>query len=223
MPNAEDSAADTRKRQRGIRNTVIVLLLIVMLVMALAAHKILRPQPMSEAELRAHNAFLFERPRRFSDFTLIDHHNETFERQQLTDHWSLVYFGFTHCPDICPMALMDINRTLETLPEDLRKKTRVILVTLDPARDSPEVLQQYVTAFNPEFIGVTGEFLTIRRFANELNVAFAKTPLGEDYTIDHSTHLVLLNPKGDFHAFFRPPFHPETLGVSFKAIADRWR
>lgn len=212
----------SQEQQRGIRKTVLILVAIVIAVMALAAYKVLRPQPMSVEQLQTHNAFLFETPRAFNNFSLTDHNNDTFTRQQLQEKWSLVYFGFTHCPDICPTTLMEIKRTLDSLPEANRESTRVVLVTLDPARDTPTLLQQYVTAFDPTFTGVTGEFLDIRRFANEVNVAFAKTPLGNDYTIDHSTHLVLINPKGDYHAFFRPPFNSDTLGVTLPEIMKRW-
>lgn len=213
---------NTPAQQRGIRNTVLILVAIVITVMALAVYKVLRPQAMSIEQLQTHHGFLFETPRRFNDFSLIDHQNRPFTRQQLQEKWSLIYFGFTHCPDICPTALTEIKRTLDNLPQAMRDNTRVVLVTLDPARDTPAILQQYVNAFDPAFIGVTGEFLDIRRFANEVNVAFAKTPLGDDYTIDHSTHLVLINPKGDYHAFFRPPFTSDTLGITLPEIMARW-
>lgn len=212
----------TQEQRRGIRKTVLMLVAIVSAVMALAAYKVLRPQAMSVEQLQTHNAFLFATPRAFNDFSLIDHNNAAFTRQQLQEKWSLVYFGFTHCPHICPTALTEIKRTLENLPPAMRDKSQVVLVTLDPARDTPATLQQYVNAFDADFIGVTGEFLDIRRFANEVNIAFVKTPLADDYTVDHSTHLVLINPKGDYHAFFRPPFTNDTLGVSLPEIMNRW-
>lgn len=212
----------TQEQRRGIRKTVLMLVAIVSAVMALAAYKVLRPQAMSVEQLQTHNAFLFATPRAFNDFSLIDHNNAAFTRQQLQEKWSLVYFGFTHCPHICPTALTEIKRTLENLPPAMRDKSQVVLVTLDPARDTPATLQQYVNAFDADFIGVTGEFLDIRRFANEVNIAFVKTPLADDYTVDHNTHLVLINPKGDYHAFFRPPFTNDTLGVSLPEIMNRW-
>lgn len=213
----------SRQQQAGIRRTLIILLVIIVAVLALTVHKVLRPQALNEQQLQALNAFVFDQPRRFSDLALLDHRQQPFTREKFLGQWSLVYFGFTHCPDICPTGLMDINRVLAGLPAPLQENTQVVLVSLDPVRDTPEVLAQYVTAFNPDFTGVTGDFVAIRRFANELNVAFAKTRLGDDYTIDHSTHLVLLNPAGDFHGFFRPPFHPDTLGTSLPAIVSQWR
>lgn len=209
---------DVGKRKRGIRNTVILLLVLVAVAMGLIVYKVTKPRVLTPVELRNYDAIVFEKPRQFSDIALTDHNGKEFTRAQLQGKWSLIFFGFTHCPDICPMTLLDLNRLLPDLPEDIRKNTQVILVSLDPARDTPEVLKEYVAAFNPDFIGVTGEFLTIRRFANEVNVAFAKVTQGDDYTVDHSGNLVLINPRGDYHGFFKPPFDTEKLQITYPSI-----
>lgn len=209
---------DLGKRKRGIRNTVALLLVLVAVAMGLIVYKVTKPRILTAVELRNYDAIVFEKPRQFSDITLTDHNGNDFTRAQLQGKWSLIFFGFTHCPDICPMTLLELNRLLPDLPEDIRKNTQVILVTLDPARDTPQVLKEYVAAFNPNFIGVTGEFLAIRRFANEVNVAFAKVTQGEDYTVDHSGNLVLINPRGDYHGFFKPPFDTEKLQITYPSI-----
>lgn len=209
---------DLGKRKRGIRNTVILLLVLVAVAMGLIVYKVTKPRVLTPVELRNYDAIVFEKPRQFSDIALTDHNGKEFTRAQLQGKWSLIFFGFTHCPDICPMTLLDLNRLLPDLPEDIRKHTQVILVSLDPARDTPEVLKEYVAAFNPDFVGVTGEFLTIRRFANEVNVAFAKVTQGDDYTVDHSGNLVLINPRGDYHGFFKPPFDTEKLQITYPSI-----
>lgn len=209
---------DLGKRKRGIRNTVVLLLVLVAVAMGLIVYKVTKPRILTPVELRNYDAIVFEKPRQFSDITLTDHNGNDFTRAQLQGKWSLIFFGFTHCPDICPMTLLELHRLLPDLPEDVRKNTQVILVTLDPARDTPQVLKEYVAAFNPNFIGVTGEFLTIRRFANEVNVAFAKVTQGEDYTVDHSGNLVLINPRGDYHGFFKPPFDTEKLQITYPSI-----
>lgn len=209
---------DFDRRKRGIRNTVILLSLIVIAVVGLIAYKVTRPRLLDQMELRAQDAILFDKPRRFSDFELVDHHGQPFRREQLQGKWSLLYFGFTHCPDICPMTLVDLSRLLPMLSKEIAANTQVVLVSLDPARDTPEKLSAYMPNFHQDFIGVTGDFLTIRRFANELNVAFAKVTQGEDYTVDHSGNIVLLNPRGDYHAFFKPPFDNEKLKLTYSSI-----
>ena len=220
MTDTPEENFDLASRQRGIRNTVIILLLIVASVVGLIVHKVTKPRILDQMELRAQDAILFDTPRRFSDFQLTDDHGEPFTREDLQGKWSLLFFGFTHCPDICPLTLLDLSRLLPTLPKEIAEDTQVILVSLDPARDTPEVLNEYVAAFNKDFIGVTGEFLTLRRFANELNVAFAKVTQGEDYTVDHSGNIVLINPMGDYHGFFKPPFSVDKLQLTYPSIVS---
>ncbi len=218
MTDTPEDNFDLASRQRGIRNTVIILLLIVATVIGLIVHKVTKPRILDQMELRAQDAIVFDTPRRFSDFELIDDQGEPFTREDLQGKWSLLFFGFTQCPDICPLTLLDLSRLMPALPQEIADNTQVILVSLDPARDTPEVLAEYVAAFNRDFIGVTGEFLTLRRFANELNVAFAKVTQGEDYTVDHSGNIVIINPMGDYHGFFKPPFSVEKLQLTFTSV-----
>lgn len=214
---------DIASRRRGIRTTVTLLLVIVALVLGLTVYKVLRPKPLDGEELRALNAIVFDKPRRLSDFSLVDHHNKPFSREQLQGKWSLIFFGFTHCPDICPMTLVDMDNLKDVLPPELASKTQILLVSLDPARDTPEELATYLANFDEEFIGVTGDFLAIRRFANEVNVAFAKVTQGDDYTVDHSANIVLINPMGDYHGFFKPPFEIDKLHQAYAAIVKGFR
>lgn len=209
---------DLENRRRGIRKTVLILLLIVATSIGLVVYKTTKPRLLTSAELREQNAIVFDTPRRFSDFELLDQQGKTFTRIQLQGKWSLIFFGFTQCPDICPMTLLDLQRLLPELPKDIAANTQVILVSLDPARDTPELLKDYLAAFNKDFIGVTGDFLSIRRFANEVNVAFAKVTQDDDYTIDHSGNIVLINPMGDYHGFFKPPFATDQLQLTYAAI-----
>ncbi|MGD8175265.1 SCO family protein [Marinimicrobium sp. ARAG 43.8] len=216
-----DNAGDRQEVQRrGVRRTVAVLVVAVLVVMGLQVYKVTRDPPLDREALREAGTMVFEQPRRISAFELVDHRGQPFTQNNLQEHWTLAFFGFTHCPDICPMAMADLSRMMEQLPPALAKQTQVLLVTLDPARDTPEVLAEYVPYFHDDFIGVTGEFLTIKRFANQVNVAFAKVTQGNDYTVDHSGHVVLFNPRGDYHAFFRPPLDPVKLGEHYQTIVN---
>jgi protein SCO1/2 len=92
-------------------------------------------------------------------------------------------------------------------------------VTVDPARDSVEKLADYVPYFHPDFIGVTGDFLTILSFAGNVNAAFQKIPLeGGNYTMDHSANLFIINDKGDFQGFIKPPLTPEKIAADYEAV-----
>jgi len=100
------------QRKRGIRNTVIFLMVLVAIAMGLIVYKVTKPRILTAVELRNYDAIVFDKPRQFSDIALIDHNGQAFTRAQLQDKWSLIFFGFTHCPDICPMTLLDLNRLL---------------------------------------------------------------------------------------------------------------
>ncbi|WP_339617826.1 SCO family protein [uncultured Gilvimarinus sp.] len=210
-----DAKAQTR---RGIRLTVIGCLVFITLLLTLLVNKLTTPRVMTADELRLNGAVVFETPRRFDDFALRNQKGEPFTREDFVGQWSLVFFGFTHCPDICPTTMAELDRLVSKLPDDIAKETQVVLVSLDPARDTPEVLSEYVGYFDPNFIGVTGDFLTLRRFANQVNVAFNKVTVGDDYTVDHSGNIVLINPRGDYHGFFKPPFELAKLKATYSSI-----
>ncbi|UTA47903.1 SCO family protein [Simiduia sp. 21SJ11W-1] len=212
----------TQKQQRGIRLTITAIVVFIVVVMLLFLNKILTPRHLSPIELQVHGAIEFEQPRRFKDFTLVDQHNQPFERSRLEGKWSLVFFGFTHCPDICPTTMATLAQWYDGLPEKLREQTQVILVTVDPARDTPAVLAEYVPYFHQDFIGVTGEFLPIKRFATQLNVAFTKVVQGDSYTMDHSGHVALVNAKGDFHGFFKAPLQPDNLTLTYSSMVNNF-
>ncbi|MDQ2076234.1 SCO family protein [Marinimicrobium sp. ABcell2] len=207
-------------RKRGIRRTVVVLILAVALVIGMLVFNVTRAPVVDREALREQGAVLLEQPRRFTDFELVDHRGESFTREDLKGKWTFIFFGFTHCPDICPLAMVDLSRLVNELPADMAEQTQVLMVSLDPARDTPEVLADYVPYFHEDFVGVTGEFLTIRRFANELNVAFAKVTQGDDYTVDHSGHITLINPKGDYHAIFTSPFNTGSMQTAYRTIVN---
>ncbi|HEY7776402.1 MAG TPA: SCO family protein, partial [Kineobactrum sp.] len=168
-------------------------------------------------------AFLLQTPRDMGDFRLTDHHGEVFDPARLEGQWTLIFFGFTYCPDICPTTMAFLNNFIQQLEGTEAADTQVVMVSVDPARDSVEQLAGYVPFFNPEFIGVTGEFLDIHRFATALNTPFRKVPgQGTDYLIDHSANVVLVNPRGDYHAFFKPPLDLAKMKVTYRSIRVLW-
>ena len=214
----EQNTAINQQTRRGIWVTVISILVVISLFMGLFLHKVLSPSILSPVELRANGAVVFDQPRMIRDFVLLDHNQQRFDLSRFVGNWTLVYFGFTQCPDICPATLAQINELLQHLDTATKERLQVVLVSVDPARDTPERLAAYVTHFNPDFIGVTGEFLQIMQLTQDVNVAFSKVMLGDDYTIDHTGHLVLLNPKGHYHGFFKAPFELSRLKLTLRSI-----
>jgi protein SCO1/2 len=209
---------------RNIRLTVLGLLIFIGVVVAGFVHRISQPRVMTDTELRLNGAYMFETPRALPAFELVDHHGKLFDKQRLQDKWTLVFFGFTHCPDICPTTMSLLSRfmqELDGLPE--QTDTQVVMVTVDPARDDVAQLAKYVPYFNPDFIGVSGEFMDIHRFATALNTPFRKVPgQGENYQVDHSANLVLINPRGDFQGFFKAPLDLAKLKVTYRSVRAVW-
>ena len=205
------------QQKTGIRRTIAVVLAFIMLVVYGFIWRMNQPVIMNDEQLRVNGAIVLDRPRIFSDFELIDHRGEVFNIARFQDTWTMVFFGFTHCPDICPTTLAVLNETYSKLKESEKEKLQVVMISLDPERDTVETLAEYVPYFNDQFIGVTGNKHLIRRLTAEINIAYNKVPLeADDYTIDHSTQLVLINPKGHYHGFFKAP-HSETM------LRSTWR
>lgn len=209
-------------RKPGIRNTVIVLVLIIAVLLGLFLNRVLMPRILSAKEMVNNGAIMFSAPREVSTFNFIDQNGKQFNNSQLEGYWTFVFFGFTHCPDICPTTLALFNQLARNLSEtEFIDATRFMLVTLDPVRDTPEKLKQYVEYFNPAFIGVTGEFLQLRRFATELNVAFQKVVTDHEsgeYTIDHGGNVALINPQGYYHGLYKPPLDANKMALTYKSV-----
>lgn len=130
----------------------------------------------------------------------------TVNSQALTGKWSLVFFGYTFCPDICPTTLAELRQLKKLLPEDAQHNLQILMVSVDPHRDSTEQLQLYLEYFDPEFIGLTGELADIQTLSNALSIPFipGDTSLPR-YTVDHSGNLAILSPDGRQYGFIRAP------------------
>ncbi|ABD79309.1 SCO family protein [Saccharophagus degradans] len=211
----------TNKQQKGIKYTVIAAVAFMVIVLSLFMNKILQPRILSDQQLRANGAIEFDTARIIRDFNLVDQNNQPYTLEALKGKWTLIYFGFTHCPDICPTTLMQLSKVVNSLEPEIKANTQVLMVTADPARDTPEKLKIYIEHFNKDFNAITGEFLAVKRLAGDLNVAFNKVMLDNgDYTIDHSGNLILINPHGHYHGFFKPPFELAKLKLTYQSIVS---
>ena len=144
--------------------------------------------------------------------------HQTLTLEQLQGHWSLLFFGYTHCPDVCPTTMHVLAQT-KRLAE--KKHTaipfpEVYFVSVDPARDTPEQLAGYVDYFDKDFTGVTGDDALLKALTLQLSAVYLVMPPDDpakpdEYTVDHSAALYLLNPEGKLVAFLNEPFTPEKL------------
>jgi protein SCO1/2 len=215
------NVTDSQSSTRGVRLTIVGIAVFVMLVLAGFVNKISQPRILSAHELREKGAVLLQIPRKFSEFELTDHRGQPFGSEDLTGKWSLLFFGFTHCPDICPTTMAAAAKMYKGLEPEEKEQLQIILVSLDPERDTTEKLLQYVPYFNPDFIGATGNQYVLLKLATELNVAFSKVALeGDDYTIDHGANMILVNPYGHYHGFFKPPFEERGMRAAWRSIVS---
>ncbi|KAK4250938.1 SCO1/SenC-domain-containing protein [Corynascus novoguineensis] len=141
------------------------------------------------------------RPKVGGPFELIDQDGNKFTDADLKGRYSLVYFGFTHCPDICPEELDKMARMFDLVEEKRPGVLTPVFVTCDPARDGPKELKEYLNEFHPKFIGLTGTYEQIKAMCKAYRVYFS-TPThvkpGQDYLVDHSIYFYLMDPEGDF-------------------------
>jgi protein SCO1 len=165
---------------------------------------------------------LLNPPRPLPTVAFVDHEGKPFDAARLQGRWSLLFFGFTSCPDVCPMTLSmlaQVEKQLADMPAEQR--FQVILVSVDPERDTPEQLAKYVKFFSPSFIGVTAAPDAMQEFARGMGVPVARTPLGEGgYTVDHSASIFAINPAGELRALFSPPHSPDALARDLRRLVE---
>lgn len=165
--------------------------------------------------------FVLSEPRTLPAFTLIDDGGEAFGADDFRNTWSFIYFGFTYCPDICPMSmavLASVKQRLEARDVD----DHYYLVSVDPRRDTPERMQEYVRYFDPDFRGLTGPVEELDRFASAAGIAYEvpEQPQDENYLVGHSSIVTLINPDGNIQAFFTAPFDAEQVVADFDRILE---
>jgi len=154
------------------------------------------------------------------DFRLTDGRNQPFTRQNLTDRWTLMSFGYTHCPDFCPITLANFTLVRRALGEQA-ERVAFIFVSVDGARDTPEVLSRYIANFDPTFIGLTGSEMEIRPVTQAFGVRYEIVkPEGTqaDYLINHTASSFLVNPKGELARIYSYGTDPEVIAADIRSL-----
>lgn len=171
------------------------------------------------------DATVFQIPRPIIEFDLLDHHGEPFVRSNLDDQWTLAFFGFTHCPDICPTTLFLLSQSKKLLSDLPSQQQPVIaMFTVDPARDTPEQLADYVPHFGGDITGVTGPLPAIQSLTESLGVAYAYTPDGNGgYTVDHTASIFLISPDAQLKAVFTTPHESDTIARDLRHIISSYQ
>ncbi|WDS36456.1 SCO family protein [Pseudoxanthomonas sp.] len=199
---------------------VALLIAIAAVLGVLAANKLLGPSRTGHTQWPAtQTVTLLPTPRPLPEFSLRQSDGTQLTQGELRGHWTLVFLGFTYCPDVCPTTLAQLAQAQKQwagLSDTLRP--RVLFVSIDPERDTPAKVGEYAHAFHPDTLAATADIPALEQFAKSLSLVFVKAP-GEhfkenpqDYSMDHSAQIVVLDPQGRMAGIIQPPFQPELIG-----------
>ena len=165
------------------------------------------------AALQAQGIYILPEPSQVSGFVLETHEGANFSAENLAGGWSYVFFGFTHCPHVCPTTLAtlaDAEQRIRALPEG--EQFRGLFVSVDPERDGKEEIKAYLARFSERFMGLRGTRSETLKIARDVDVAFATVPDGQGgLTVEHSGHIVLIDPEGRYRGLIKSPHEVETL------------
>ncbi|MBF0424386.1 MAG: SCO family protein [Magnetococcales bacterium] len=168
---------------------------------------------------------LLPEPKTLDDFELTDHQGGVFNLARLRGQWSILFFGYTHCPDVCPMAMGFLGEVFSRLGDNPFGTTKIqgIFISVDPKRDTPELLKGYVAFFNPGFLGVTGKEAVLKGLTHQVGAYYATNQGGsaDAYEITHSSAFFLIAPTGKLVGIISPNnTPPEMAAEKIKRIVN---
>ncbi|MGX9719707.1 SCO family protein [Stenotrophomonas acidaminiphila] len=209
------------------RNTGIVLAIALAAGLGLLlAQKVFGPA--GNGGHQAGSIIFYPTPRPLPDFSLSQSDGTRLIPGELRGHWTLVFLGFTSCPDVCPTTLSELalaQKQWESIPESLRP--RVVFVSVDPERDTPARLGEYAHAFHKDTLAATADVPSLERFATPLGLVFQKAPgknfdrNPDDYSMDHSASIAVLDPEGRLAGLMRPPFDPKLIASDLTKLTGK--
>lgn len=163
-------------------------------------------------------------PKSLPEFTLTDNKQRPFGVKKLKNTWSILFFGYTHCPDVCPTTLQTLRKVNEKLEQMQVTPPQTIFVSVDPERDTPDILDSYMNYFNKDFIGLNGDIAELEKLAGALGVYFRKAAgasgdiEADDYAMDHTAAFIVINPQGTVAAFLSPPHEVDRIIRDLRVI-----
>ncbi len=206
-------------KQQG-RTAILALIGMIALVVGIwSALQLRQPPP---PPVLSHSTTWLNQPRPLQAFELVDHKGQPFTLERLRGTWTFMFFGYTHCPDVCPTTMTSLNGVSR---EFAKLQGRVpaaqfAFVSIDPERDSVDQLARFVPYFNPDFLGVTGTLDSIDALTKQLSIMYLKVEENRPggYLMDHSAAVLLVDPQARFHALFSAPLDPLSIARDFQQI-----
>lgn len=208
-------------KNKGITYTVISCLAIVSVVVGLFVYSTVAEKELTKDQYKLLKFYELNTKRELSAFNLLNN-EKSFTKVNFQGKWDLVFLGFASCPDMCPMTMKKMAMTANILKEEseVLDKINFIIISIDPDRDTPEIMNQYAKVFNSSFIGLTGGIKDIYQLSLNLTLPF--TPIidskDKNYDMDHSMNLALINPEGQYHGFFKTPHDPKMMAEALTSI-----
>lgn len=165
---------------------------------------------------------LWPNPPLVAEFSLTNQQGKEFTRENLKGRWSFMFFGFTHCPDVCPTSLQTLTGVKKMLATNktYADSGQIVFVSVDPDRDDSDTLSQYLAYFDDEIIGITGSNEQLKNLSKPLGILFGKIPTKNSYTMDHSAAILLIDPQGRLLGLFSLPHEPGKISESFEKISE---
>jgi protein SCO1/2 len=220
--NPEQAPPPTPTRTPWLVGAILVTILAVTVWFAITLVRAIPPAALDVGD----TATVLRVPLPIDDFTLVDHEGQSFDRSRLEDRWSFLYFGYTSCPAVCPMALgnfSDVQKLVTGAPDSDDYDVQFVFVSVDPERDTTERLRAFVPYFHPDFVGATGSAAQLEALTGVLGIYHAKVAGGSelDYLVDHTTSVMLIDPEGQLLAIFPAPHDPGAVAEAFRKIRQR--
>ncbi|MGY0798361.1 SCO family protein [Lysobacter sp. A286] len=208
------------------RNTIIILVIAVAMGLGLWASQSYFSQSGSPSWPETRAVSLFDPPRNLPDFSLRQSDGTQLVPGELKGHWTLVFLGFTHCPDVCPLTLTQMaqaQQQWESIPDAIRP--RVLFISVDPERDTPDRIGEYANAFHRDTLAATADIPALENFARSLSLVFVKVAPEDgapanQYSVDHSATMAVLDPQGRMAGVLQPPFEPNAIAADMAALTS---
>ena len=209
--------------KRNFTWTIVSCLTVMIIALSLYVNKMTTKVYLSNEQLKDLGLYLIEPARDLGSFNLIDSNEKEFLPQDFEGKWNVLFFGFTFCPDICPITMSMLSRIEKEIDSQELDKIRIFLVTVDPVRDNPNQLKIYLKNFSENFTGLTGGLDQIYNFATRVNAPFTPINNSKDpyYTVDHTGSIVLIDPDGNYAGFFRAPHNQDKIKKALLEITRR--
>jgi protein SCO1/2 len=172
------------------------------------------------ATAKLENAVLYPQPRAVPEFHLAQANGQPLSLENWRGHWNVVYFGYTNCPDVCPTTLATFKQVWKDLGQrNLSGRVRFDFISVDPERDTPEHLRQYVGFFNADFIAATGSDQELTPLSRALGLIYSRTTAANgNVEVDHSGSAIIIDPQGRLVGMFRPPFVASALSADLATL-----